>query len=113
MEENENFKSWKIRCDPQNWCNWHSENYDNLWKSEGGRKVTLNFNNQTNSSIEAFWVDFEGKLKSYGTISSGEIREQGTFEKHPWLFENVDTKKCLGTYNPQFSHDKKQLNIME
>ena len=37
----------------------------------------------------------------------------GTFEKHPWLFENVDTKKCLGTYNPQLSHDKKQLNIME
>jgi hypothetical protein len=91
-----------------------SNNCEDLGKSEGGgRKVTLNFNNQTNSSIEAFWVDFEGKLKSYGTISSGEIREQGTFEKHPWLFENVDTKKCLGTYNPQFSHDKKQLNIME
>ena len=63
--------------------------------------------------MKHFGWDFEGKLKSYGTISSGEIREQGTFEKHPWLFENVDTKKCLGTYNPQFSHDKKQLNIME
>ena len=119
LEENENFKSWKIRC---KWCNndtknvyiKHSKNCDNLGKSEGGgRKVRLRFNNQTNSSIEAFWVDFEGKLKSYGTISSGDTLNMGTFEKHPWLFENVDTKKCLGTYNPQFSHDKKQLNIME
>ena len=36
-----------------------------------------------------------------------------TSEKHPWVFKNVDTKKCLGTYYPQLSHDKKQLNIME
>ena len=92
----------------------HSKNCDNLGKSEGGgRKVRLRFNNQTNSSIEAFWVDFDGKPKSYGIYSSGEIRKQGTSEKHPWFFINADTKKCVGIYNPHFSHDKKQLNIME
>ena len=119
LEENENFKSWKIRW---KWCNndiknvyiKHSKNCDNLGKSEGGgRKVRLRFNNQTNSSIEAFWVDFDGKPKSYGTYSPGETRVQGTMEKHPWYFMYANTKKCLGTYNPQFSHDKKQLNIME
>ena len=119
LEENENFKSWKIRC---KWCNndtknvyiKHSKNCDNLGKSEGGgRKVTLSFNNQTNFSIEAFWVDFDGKPKSYGIYSSGEIRKQGTSEKHPWFFIYANTKKCVGIYNPHFSHDKKQLNIME
>ena len=49
-----------------------SKNFRDLGKSEGGgRNVSLTFNKQTNSSIEAFWVNFEGKLKSYGTISSG------------------------------------------
>ena len=92
----------------------HSKNCDNLGKSEGGGyKVTLTFNNQTNSSIEAFWVDFDGKPKSYGTYSPGETGVQGTMEKHPWFFINTDTKKCVGIYNPHFSHDKKQLNIME
>ena len=119
LEENENFKSWKIRC---KWCNndiknvyiKHSKNCDNLGKSEGGgRKVRLRFNNQTNSSIEAFWVDFDGKPKSYGIYSSGEIRKQGTSEKHPWFFINADTKKCVGIYNPHFSHNNKLLNIME
>ena len=112
----ENFKSWEIICESckNDTVPVIAKSCEDLGKSEGGgREVTLNFNNQTNTGIEAFWVDYEGKLKSYGTISSGEIREQGTFEKHPWLFENVDTKKCLGTYIPQFSHDKKQLNIME
>ena len=47
-----------------------SKNFRDLGKSEGGgRNVSLTFNNQTNSSIEAFWVDFEGNLKSYGTIN--------------------------------------------
>ena len=91
-----------------------AKNCEDLGKSEGGgREVTKNFNNQTNSSIEAFWVDYEGKLKSYGTIGSGEIRGQGTFVNHTWLFESVDTIKCLCTHVPQFSHDKKQLKIME
>ena len=40
-------------------------------------------------------------------------KEEKVVRKHPWLFENVDTKKCIGTYIPQYSHDKKQLNIME
>ena len=119
LEGNENFKSWKIRC---KWCNndiknvyiKHSKNCDNLGKSEGGgRKVRLRFNNQTNSSIEAFWVDFDGKPKSYGTYSSGEIRGMDTFEKHPWFFINADTKKCVGTYIPHFSDHTKQVNIME
>ena len=57
-----------------------AKNCEDLGKSEGGgREVIINFNNQTNYSIEAFWVDYEGKLKSCGTFGSGEIREQGTF----------------------------------
>ena len=77
LEENENSKSWEIIC---TWCNSDnrndsiklSNNCADLVESEsGGRKVSIIFNNQTNSSIEAFWVNFEGKLKSYGTISSG------------------------------------------
>ena len=119
LEENENSKSWEIIC---TWCNNDtrndsiklSNNCEDLVESEGGgRKVSIIFNNQTNSRIEAFWIDFEGKLKSYGTINAGDTLNMSTFEKHPWLFKNVDTKKCLGTYNPQFSHDKKQLNIIE
>ena len=112
----ENFKSWKLICErcKNDTVPVIAKSCEDLGKSEGGgREVTLNFNNQTNTGIEAFWVDYEGKLKSYGTISSGEIREQGTFEKHTWLFENVDTKKCLGTYIPKFSHDKKQLNTIQ
>ena len=119
LEENENFKSWKIRC---KWCNndtknvyiKHSKNCDNLGKSEGGgRKVRLRFNNQTNSSIEAFWVDFDGKPKSYGIYSSRERREKRTHVNHSWFFTYPNTKICVGTYIPHSSHDKKQLSIME
>ena len=92
----------------------HSKNCDNLGKSEGGgRNVTITFNNQTNSSIEAFWVDFNGKPISYGIYSSGEKVEVGTYEKHLWFFLNADTKKCVGTYTPHFSDHTKQVNIME
>jgi hypothetical protein len=48
------------------------------------------FDNRTAADLSLFFLDFEGKRKSYGTIHAGERQSQNTFATHPWLLVRPD-----------------------
>ena len=50
-----------------------------------GRELVLQFVNQTNSTVELFWLDTGGRRVSYGKIKSGATQEKRTFANHVWL----------------------------
>ena len=56
----------------------------------GGKAVRLLIENQTDKPAQLFWIDFEGKRKSYGWIRNGFDTEQQTFSGH--LFLVTDAK---------------------
>lgn len=57
------------------------------------------FLNKTDKPVRMFWLDFEGKRKSYGDIPPGGVTSQSTYVTHAWLLESDG--KCLGIYVPE------------
>lgn len=55
------------------------------------------FINRTDQPVERFWLDFEGKRKSYGTVAPGTMASGDTFVTHTWLMEGPGGK-FLGIY---------------
>jgi dipeptidyl aminopeptidase/acylaminoacyl peptidase len=46
--------------------------------------------NRTGGEVRLFWVDSSGQRRPYGTIASGQERQQHTFEGHVWLVVDKD-----------------------
>ncbi len=57
------------------------------------------FINRTAKPVERFWLDTEGKRRSYGIIPPGAIQSAGTFATHAWLLAGKDGE-FLGIYVP-------------
>ena len=60
-------------------------------------RATVLFVNKTDKPVEKFWLDFEGKRKSYGPIGPGETDDVETFVTHAWLVQDAGGK-VLGIY---------------
>jgi len=60
-------------------------------------RATILFVNKTDKPIEKFWLDFEGKRKSYGKLGPGETDDVETFVTHAWLLAD-EGGKVLGIY---------------
>lgn len=53
--------------------------------------VEIVFENTCSVPMELLWVDFEGGLRSYGTLAPGALRVQHTYEGHVWSYrQSVD-----------------------
>jgi hypothetical protein len=61
--------------------------------------TTVIFINHTDHPIERFWLDFDGKRKSYGIIPPGGIASQSTYVTHAWLLTDADGR-ALGIWVP-------------
>jgi hypothetical protein len=61
--------------------------------------TTVLFDNQTPTDLSLFWLDFQGKRKSYGTVRAGQKRFLNTFATHPWVVVNP-AGKALGVFVP-------------
>jgi hypothetical protein len=48
------------------------------------------FDNRTTLDYLLYWLDFQGRRKSYGVIHSGAKLAQKTFATHPWLVVKPD-----------------------
>ena len=57
----------------------------------------FNFTNKTDKPVEKFWLDFDGKRKSYGKVGPGETDDIETFVTHAWLLAD-EGGKVLGIY---------------
>ena len=55
-------------------------------RSQHSREPTkITFVNNSGMYRALMWVDFEGNLKDYGGLNSGESRAFETFRTHPWM----------------------------
>jgi dipeptidyl aminopeptidase/acylaminoacyl peptidase len=63
----------------------------------GGVSVSLKFENPTPLEARLFWIDPQGKKKSYGVLAPGATRTTGTYERHVWCAEN-QSGELLGVW---------------
>lgn len=66
----------------------HAKSYDNLpAKSKpGGGQVTFRVQNEGKMAVEAYWVDFDGNMKFYGSIEPGSSLKQVSGANQVWRF---------------------------
>ena len=57
---------------------------------ETGEETRVTFINRTGGEVELFWLDPDGKRRSYGRLRPGQEFEEQTFAGHVWLV--VDDK---------------------
>jgi uncharacterized protein YkwD len=53
----------------------------------GGWRSRVTFVNSTGMPVHVFWVDYEGREKSFGVIAKGESYSQQTSLQHVWKFQ--------------------------
>jgi dipeptidyl-peptidase 4 len=54
-----------------------------------GAETSIGFENTTAGEVEVFWLDLEGRRRSYGKLAAGQTRDQHTFEGHAWWVLNT------------------------
>ncbi|KAH7320697.1 hypothetical protein B0I35DRAFT_427614 [Stachybotrys elegans] len=62
------------------------------------KKVELTIVNDTNSTLIKYWIDWDGNLKSYGTIAPGQASATPTYDGHVWKLVTEGQKQVLGIY---------------
>ncbi|CAI5467728.1 unnamed protein product [Closterium sp. Yama58-4] len=59
------------------------------------RATTVTFKNATTVTIQAFWIDYDGKEVAYEKIKPGQTYRQRTFVLHPWAFRECASNEPL------------------
>ncbi len=54
-----------------------------------GAETELRFVNQTDGTVELFWLDSGGDRQSYGKLAAGAEKRQHTYAGHVWLITNA------------------------
>lgn len=67
--------------------------------------TTILFENRTATDYSLFWLDFQGKRKSYGVLHAGENLGQNTYATHPWLIAKPDGQ-AVAVYIPGKMHGR-------
>ena len=52
----------------------------------------MTFQNQSNETLSAYWLDYGGKRVLYRRLDGGQSFNQPTFVSHPWLFADASGK---------------------
>lgn len=72
----------------------------NTFRSEHSREPTkITFVNQSGMYRAIMWIDFDGTLKDYGGLNSGEEIVLDTFRTHPWMIAS-GPGDCLQIFLP-------------
>ncbi len=78
---------YKIDCD----------NLDGLVSNSGGEKFVLEFVNTRNSTLNIYWINYEGIEELKGLVSSGKTWSQNTYISHPWVVRD-SSGLCISAY---------------
>jgi len=72
----------------------------NALRSQHSREPTkITFVNQSGMYRAIMWIDFDGTLKDYGGLNSGDELSLDTFRTHPWMIAN-GPGDCLQIFLP-------------
>lgn len=55
-----------------------------------GEETSITFINRTETDVDIFWIDSEGRRQRYATVRPGEQHRQHTFAGHAWLVANAE-----------------------
>jgi hypothetical protein len=66
------------------------------YRSSTGCEVT--FKNACGTSVDVFWLDWEGKEVKYHTLPAGDSYLQRTYAGHPWLIRDATTGRVVDVY---------------
>ena len=55
-------------------------------------RIDIQIRNDTQESVQLYWMDFEGRPQPYGNLEPGESKSQSTFRGHSWLATQSDRK---------------------
>lgn len=78
---------------------WNPLNGDNVPPSRpDGETFKVPFLNNRSQTVELFWIDQQGKPKSYGEIAGGKSREQQTRPGAVWQVSDAATGTPLGFF---------------
>ena len=72
---------------------------------ETGRETELTFENRLKEPVTLYWIDPNGNRVSYGTLRSGQIRQQHTFAGHVWLVTPLNGSNVLGVFEAESAPD--------
>lgn len=94
---------WKVRemtddeLDPlaKNACETESESSSKDTEVE----TYVRFKNESDQSVEIYWIDYKGKRKKYFELEPGTSNGGRTFVSHPWIVVSKENE-CLGVFHP-------------
>jgi hypothetical protein len=72
---------------------------DSLRSLESVTATSIRFVNQTDITVDVYWLDLDGQRVKYATLAPGETLDQATFLTHPWVVTNT-AGTCLGIFLP-------------
>lgn len=61
--------------------------------------TSIQFINDTTSTVKVFWLDYGGQRVLYATLAAGQSYIQGSYLTHPWVITN-SAGNCLEIYLP-------------
>lgn len=63
---------------------------------ESRKRVPLHIVNTTHHSVDIIWLDFNGNEVTYAKgLKSGDRFAVATFETHPWIFRDHESRRKL------------------
>ncbi len=60
--------------------------------------VSVVFTNNSGFPVDMYWIDYEGKMRLWGSLEVGASETQGTLSTHPWRFLKQDTGQEVGFF---------------
>ena len=86
------------------WATTGCDSRTSLRSSSGEEPVQLRFANQTNRTVQVYWVDYTGALQLYQRLVPGQQYTQPTFRTHPWVILD-SAGDCLRAITANLTED--------
>ncbi|GJP54940.1 hypothetical protein CLOM_g13946 [Closterium sp. NIES-68] len=55
------------------------------------KPTVITFRNATDTAVQPYWVDYDGKEVPYECLQPGRVYRQRSFVQHPWVFRDKAT----------------------
>ena len=78
-------------------ANQVADDWSGLRSIRNANRVNVTFRNHTSEALTVYWIDFEGRRKSYGRTEPGYEKILYTYEDHRWELE-AESGNLLGRF---------------
>ncbi|KAF2879686.1 hypothetical protein ILUMI_26492 [Ignelater luminosus] len=68
---------------------------NNLQSLRSQKQIPIRLRNLTNRSVDVIWINYTGEYVKYSRLDHDNFVDINTFETHPWIAIDADTKNRL------------------